>query len=133
MLCTSQGGRSRINMTNGAKLQVIESASRINYHFLHASWMVISSPCLMCDSHRVLHSGYQTNHKPRLGSTWSICPVRQALSNFDVRFVPLITFSGWVKSLLLLAQEGRMGCEYLRHNFILFLLFVVMTSLFPYD
>lgn len=33
VLCTSQGGRSRINMTNGSLVQMIESAKRINYHF----------------------------------------------------------------------------------------------------
>lgn len=33
VLGTSQGGRSRINMTNGSQVQVIDSAKRINYHF----------------------------------------------------------------------------------------------------
>ena len=46
-------------------------------------------------------------------------------------FVPLITFSGWVKSLLLWTQEQRMDCEHPRRTFYLFI-FVVMASLFPY-
>lgn len=48
-------------MTNGSKLPVIESATRMNDRFPPASGMVISPHCLICDSRgRVLHGGCQT-------------------------------------------------------------------------
>ena len=81
----------RIDMTNGSELQVVESAERINYHLPPASWMVISSHCLICDGQRcVCHSGCQTNHKPHLGSIWSTPPVFQVRSHFYVCLFPLL-------------------------------------------
>lgn len=118
-------GEDLESMTNGPKLQVIESVRRINYHFPQASWMVIFSHCLICDSRcSILHSGCQTSHKPRRGSTWSIHPVCQGFESFLCLFVPLITFFGWVKSLLLWAQEQRMWCEHPRRTFyFIFIIF----------
>ena len=120
----------RINMTNGSELQVVESAKRINYHLPPASRMVISSHCLICDGqHCVCHSSYQTNHKPHLGSIWSIHPVFQVRSHF--MFVCSPYYFLWLSKISITLDSGTENGLWTPKAYILFIFFV-MASLFPY-
>lgn len=114
----------RINMTNGPELQVVESARRINYHLPPASRMVIPSHCLICDGQRVFATAAV---RPITNHTWEAFGQYIQCFKFGVilrLFVPLIIFSGWVKSLLLGTQEQRMDCEHPRCTFyFIFILF----------
>lgn len=102
-----QGGRMWSIWLNGSELQVVESAKRINYHLPPASRMVIPSHCLICDGQRcVCHSGYQTNHKPHLGSIWSIHPVFQVRSHF--MFVCSLYFL-WLSKIITLDSGTENG------------------------
>lgn len=51
--------------------------------------------------------------------------------SFLCLFVPLITFSGWVKSLLLWAQEQRMCCEHPRRTFYFILILFCDDFIIP--
>lgn len=103
---------------------MIESAKRINYRFPHASWMVISSPWLICDSHPcVLHSAV----RPITSQAWEALGQYIHCVELWVIFMFVCSpyyFLGWVKSLLLWAQEWRMCCEHPRRTFyFIFIIF----------
>lgn len=112
-LCTIRGGTSGINMTNRFWLPVIESANRINDCILSGSLLVISSYCLIRNSHDVLFGGScQTSHGPRdkkhlvsfqWGQVWG-------------DLVSLCYFFEGVKALLFWAQKWCVATLHILHT-----------------
>lgn len=79
----------------------------------HLWWPTLCLPQRLSDQS-------QTTPGKHLVNTSSV----SSSESFLCLFVPLITFSGWVKSLLLWAQEQRMDCEHPRRTFyFIFILF----------